>query len=141
MTTKRKGAKETKKGWKKGFKIVTLCTDGKRRSMVCSPDRLGGPFPIYEPEVEILRHPELEPFMVFKTEAAVRAYANKWPYPCEVWECAYLPFISPQGDEAGPGQDNADGVRLVRKIAESTAYAEELREPLQDCGAEGTLIG
>lgn len=115
-----------RKGWKRGYKIVTLCTDGKRRSMVCAPNYLTNTYPRYEPGVETIRDPALNAFMVFKTKKAALERIRDWSWECELWECEYLPAV-PVIDPC-PGQDDADAVRLVRKVAERTSVWGKLQQ-------------
>ena len=116
--------KETRpRGWKKGFKIVTLCDDGKLRSMIAHADHRGEGYPIYSDERITRRKPELEPFWVHTEQRYLCYRLRTWPYAYELWACVYRPARDRENwpDIIGIG-DAADAVRLTIKLAERPEY-------------------
>jgi hypothetical protein len=107
------------RGWKKGFKIVTRCEDGKLRSMVTCTDPRRNPDPVYSDEHITRRKAGLEPFWVHTYLETVYHRLWAWPFAYELWECVYRPARDREDwpEHIGIG-DAASAVRLTIKLAE-----------------------
>jgi hypothetical protein len=92
MTTK------LKRGWKRGWKIVTRCVDGRLTSMCAVQVRGLGHAPEYRVGEDTVPMEDCGPLAVFDTLKAASGYQQTWPFPAELWECAYLP-VDPEDTE------------------------------------------
>lgn len=114
---------EVPRGWKRGFKIVTLCDDGKLRSMLAGTESEDNPAPVYSDVYVTRRRRNLEPFWVFIDQERLCKRLRAWPYSYEAWECVYRPAADRERwEEHLAIGDAASAVRLTIKLAERLTH-------------------
>ena len=123
-----------RKGWKKGWKVVSPSPDGTLTSMCAA--RRSEYNPEYRAGMDTVPVANHGPLAVVRSLKAARKLLEDWPYPHEVWECVYLPtdprdatrncLWQPVGhgysylypNEWPEGTVAAEIVRLTRRVSE-----------------------
>jgi len=76
------------KGFKTGYKIVSVYADGSLASMSAPRQQVADTF-YYYPQRFVVRREGWGPLAVFDNLYTATHFYEGWPYRCQLWECEY----------------------------------------------------